>query len=77
MKEKAKKLSFFIFILSFCIAYIALSYLVPGWRIKLEADKLTYFIENLKHMVLLKSLLSFLSALLISLGFKLMKNKEK
>lgn len=47
-----------IFFLGVVSSYVGLCYLVPGLRIKLAADTGTYFVESLRHMVLLKSMIS-------------------
>lgn len=39
-------------------AYIGLCYLVPGWRIKLAADPLTYFVKSIAHMAPLKGVIA-------------------
>ena len=33
-------------------------YMVPGWRIKLAAPAMEYFVASLRHMVLLKGLIA-------------------
>ena len=55
-----KKTGLFIvfFMVAFAAAYLACCYLVPGWRIKLAADSFTYFLESIKHMAFLKSMIS-------------------
>ena len=40
-----------IFIGAFVISYIGLCYFVPGLRIKLAADAVTYFKESIRHIV--------------------------
>ena len=47
-----------LFIVVFAIAYLILCFMVPGFRIKLEAEPLEYFIESLKSMILIKALVS-------------------
>lgn len=46
---------------AFAVSYIGFSY---GFRLKLSADPLTYFIESMKHMALLKTALSAAIAVL-------------
>lgn len=53
-----------LFFIAFIATYLACCYLIPGWRIKLEADTVTYFIESIRHMVLIKGLI----ALAVGLG---------
>lgn len=55
---KGKCLSAVFGIAAFVAAYLACCYLIPGWRIKLEADTLTYFWASVTHMVPLKGLIS-------------------
>ncbi len=55
-------LSVLLFLTVFALSYIGLSYLVPVWRLKLEADAATYFLMNLRHKALLKGIISFFIA---------------
>ena len=55
---KGKHLSAILGIAAFTAAYLASCYRIPGWRIKLDADPLTYFWASITHMVPLKSLIS-------------------
>lgn len=55
---KGKYLSAVLGVAAFIAAYLICCYGIPGWRIKLEADTLTYFWASVAHMVLLKSLIS-------------------
>ena len=41
-------------------------YLVPGLRIKLYAEPMVYFIESIKSMVLVKIVVSFVVAMIIT-----------
>lgn len=61
-KNFMKKIVIFIviFFFAFIISYIGLCYFIPGWRIKLAADTVTYFIKSIRHMMFLKSIISFL-----------------
>ena len=52
-----------LFISAFAAAYLACCYLIPGWRIKLEAGTAVYFIESVRHMALVKSLISLVVGL--------------
>lgn len=51
---------------AFIVTYIALSFLIPGWRIKLEAEPLVYFMASLKHMAAVKLVISFFASLLVA-----------
>lgn len=55
-----------IFGLSFILVYICLSYFVPGWRIKLAADSMTYFEESMKYMFPVKAAISFAAGALMT-----------
>ena len=59
-----------IFLVAFIISYIGLCYLIPGWRIRLAADATTYFIKSIRHMIFLKSIISFgIGAVLAGIPF--------
>ncbi len=60
-------LSIALFLAAFILTYVGSCYLVPGWRIKLAADGLTYFLESLKVLVPVKLLVSFCVGLLAAL----------
>ena len=62
-----------IFTVVFVFVYIALCYLVPGWRLKLDATPLVYFTASLQSMMLLKGGIAAAVALAVSL---LMGRKE-
>ena len=47
-----------LFVMAFAATYLACCYLIPGWRIKLEADPVTYFIKSVNHMVFIKSMIA-------------------
>ena len=53
-----------IFITVFVLIYVAMCYLVPGMRIKLYAEPMVYFIESIKSMMLVKSVVSFVVAMI-------------
>ena len=55
---KGKCLSAGFGIAAFVAAYLACCYLIPGWRIKLDAGPVIYFWASITHMVPLKSLIS-------------------
>ena len=42
----------------FLLSYLACCYLVPAFRIKLYAPAPEYFIESIKHMAILKTIIS-------------------
>ena len=49
-------------VIVFAAVYVALCYMVPGWRLKLEAPAMEYFAASLRHMVLLKGLIAAAAA---------------
>ena len=66
-----------IFIGAFVISYIGLCYFVPGLRIKLAADAVTYFKESIRHMVFSEKRHIFLlfGSMLAGLFFLVAKRK--
>jgi len=63
-------LSALLGITGFCVTYLCLCYLVPGWRIKLAAEPVVYFVESLKSMAFLKGVISiFVGALLAAVPY--------
>lgn len=58
----------------FCGVYLSCSFLIPGWRLKLDADPCTYFIATLGSMAPLKLGIS----LAVTAGsFLLLRMKKK
>lgn len=51
-------ISVILAIIVFAAVYVAQCYMVPGWRIKLAAPAMEYFVASLRHMVLLKGLIA-------------------
>ena len=49
-----------LFIVIFAVTYLGLCYLIPGWRIKLEAEPVVYLIESIKSMALIKTVISLI-----------------
>lgn len=56
--KRTRTLSAILFTVAFVLTYFSLCYILPGWRIKLAADAATYFVESIKHMALIKFLIS-------------------
>jgi len=52
MKKKINILA--VFLVVFAATYLFTSFCIPGWRLKLDAPPMEYFIEHLKSMMLLK-----------------------
>ena len=63
---KRMVLSALLGIVGFCAAYLCLCYLVPGWRIKLEAEPFVYFVKSLQHMAFLKVLISVVAGVMLA-----------
>lgn len=55
-------ISVILAVIVFAAVYVAQCYMVPGWRIKLEAPAMEYFAASLRHMVLLKELIAAAAA---------------
>lgn len=55
---RRKALLSVLFIVIFAVTYLGLCYLIPGWRIKLEAEPVVYLIESVKSMTLIKTVIS-------------------
>ena len=53
-----KKSSVFLFIIGFAAAYLYLCYCVPGLRLKLVADPVTYFKESIRYAAVFKTVAS-------------------
>lgn len=56
--------SLILFVVVFITTYLILCYL-PSFRIKLFAPPMEYFVESIKHMLFLKSLVSAVMGLLV------------
>lgn len=48
-QKKKTGLSVVLFVGTFAFVSVCLCYALPGWRLKLAADGLTYFLANLKN----------------------------
>lgn len=57
--------SIVLFFAAFVAAYMIICFAIPGMRIKLEAEPMEYFIESIRHMIFMKSLMSLFPALII------------
>jgi len=60
-----------LFIVIVAVTYLGLCYMIPGWRIKLEADPVVYLIESIKSMALIKTVIS----LVVSAAFTFLIGK--
>ena len=61
--KKTAVISGILAAVSFMAVYMALCYLVPDWRLKLAAPAGAYFIQSLRHMVLLKGIFAMAAGL--------------
>ena len=59
--KKTATISAILAVVGFMAVYVALCYLVPGWRLKLHATAWVYFTASLRHMALLKGCLLYTS----------------
>ena len=66
-----------LFVAAFVITYFVCSFCIPGWKVKLEADAVTVFIENLKILWPTKALISLAAgAVVASVPFWVLKKKQ-
>ena len=66
-----------VFAIVFVITYFVCSFCIPGWKVKLEADAMTVFIENLKILWPTKALISLAAgAVVASVPFWVLKKKR-
>lgn len=63
-----------VFTLAFCTLYLGCCYLIPGWRLKLAADPVTYFMATVRSMVPIKAGISLAGAWAISV---ILANKRR
>ena len=54
-----KGLSAILFLITFVATYLFVCFGIPGMRIKLDAEPIELFIESIKHMMLFKTMISF------------------
>ena len=54
-----------LFAIAFIITYMGLCYFVPGWKIKLSAEPMVYFVESIRHMALMKTIISFAAGIVV------------
>lgn len=66
-----------LFIVIFVITYLGLCYMIPGWRIKLEAEPVVYLIESIKSMVLVKTGISILVGTIVTAVVARLGKKRK
>ena len=66
-----------VFLIVFIAMYLVFCFAIPGMRIKPEAEPMEVFFENIAHMMLFKTLLSLMAALIVcSVSLLAKKNKQ-
>ena len=66
-----------LFILVFVETYLFLCFGIPGLRIKLEADSAEMFLESVKSMTLIKSIISLVAGVIVGIiPFFIEKKKQ-
>ncbi len=74
---KKATLPIIVFVTAFIICYICICFLIPGFRIKLAAEPMEYFIESLKHMAMIKSIISIFIAIIAGVLTRIIGNRQK
>ena len=64
---KRKMCSLILAIVTFIAVYIIMSFAIPGFRIKLEAEPAVVFVETLKILWLFKAAVSLIAAALVGI----------
>jgi len=54
-----------LFLIGFIATYLIICFVIPGMRIKLEAEPLEYFIKSIRHMAFIKTAASIVVALIL------------
>ena len=71
-----KGLSSILFLITFVATYLFVCFGIPGMRVKLDAEPIELFIESIKHMMLFKTMISFVVASVVgAVPFLLRKKK--
>lgn len=65
-----------VFVATFMASYICLCYMVPGLRIKLDAEPMEYFIKSIKHMMLVKGAMALVVAAIPSCIITIIRRKR-
>lgn len=74
--DRREKWAILLAVTAFVAAYLICCY-IPGWRIKLTADPLTYFVESLRHMMTLKLGIATVAAFVAGISPYLLPRREK
>ena len=64
--KKTAIISAILAVIGFMAVYVALCYLVSGWRLKLHATAWVYFAASLRHMALLKGIFAMAAGLVLA-----------
>ena len=54
-----------LFMVVFVATYLVICFAIPGMRIKLDAEPMEYFLENIRHMAFVKTAASLVAALIV------------
>lgn len=73
---KRKMCSLILAIVTFIAVYMIMSFAIPGFRIKLEAEPAVVFVETLKILWPFKVAISLIAAVLVG-GLPLVLGKRK
>ena len=73
---KRKMFSLILAIVTFVAVYMIMSFAIPGFRIKLEAEPAVVFVETLKILWPFKVAVSLIAAVLVG-GLPLVLGKRK
>lgn len=73
---KKNKFSIVLFVVTFFVAYLIICFAIPGMKIKLDAEPMEYFIESIKHTAFIKSVISFIVALIVGILPKIIVKKK-
>ena len=76
MKRNRIVFSIILAIVVFVVAYLFMSFAIPGFRIKLEAEPAVVFVETLKILWPFKAAVSLIAAVLIG-GLPFVFRKRK
>lgn len=67
MRTKRTKLSLILLVVVFAAVYLTMSFAIPGFRIKLEAEPAVVFVETLKILWPFKAAVSLIAAALVGI----------
>lgn len=70
------KFSIVLFIVAFFVSYLIICFGIPGMRIKLQAEPMVYFVKSIKHMILIKTIISFIVGLIAGMLPKIIAKRN-